>query len=139
LYKEFLIIDVLETYKKKCYNFCVKFDVIQYNTGYYLVVDNIDFTAEIDESLSVNSESLDFLSVNYIVSNVSQTPNINAGLYSHLLGLGYSLQVFVVELTGVTLTEESTGYLSLTNQVELSFDDRELTQEDLDFLIEKIC
>lgn len=138
LYSEYLIIDVLESYKKKCYNFCVKFDVVTYSGAFYLVIDNIDFTAQIGDNVSVDSESLDFLSVSYEIQDIRQTPNINAGLYSHLTGLGYSNQVFLVDL-GNTLTEETTGYMSLTNSIELSFDDRELTQEDLNCLIEKIC
>lgn len=138
LFKDFLIIDVLKTYKKKCYNFCVKFDVITYNTGFYLVIDNINFTAVAGDSIQTDSESLDFLSSTYTIQTISQFPDINAGLYSQLLGLGYSTQAFVVDL-GNTLTEETTGYMSLENDIQLSNDNRELTQEDLDCLIDKIC
>lgn len=137
LYKDYLILDVLHKYKKKCSNFCVKFDVVTYETNFYLVVDDINFTAQIGDSLSVDSESLDFLSVNYDIEDLSQNLDIDSGLYAYLLGLGYSSQVFLVDL-GNTLTELTTGYVSLTNSIELSFDDRELTQEDLDCLINKI-
>jgi hypothetical protein len=138
LYKDYLILDVLYKYKTKCLNFCVPFDTIQYNGVFYLVIDNLDFIAQIGDEVSVDSESFDFLDVDYVIQNLSQGIDIEEGLYSYTLGLGYSTRFFIVDL-GNTLTDITTGYVSLTESIKLSFDDRELSQEDLDCLIKKIC
>jgi len=150
LYRQFLIIDVLGRYKAKCVNFNVKYDVVLRTTviiiepfgpvtqyAYLFVVDDVDFTAVTGDELVVSIEDGYFQT--QTISYVSKYPDINAGLYSFLTGLGYSSDLSIVSFTDVTYSEESTGTISLYSNHEISFDQRELMQEDLDCLIEKIC
>lgn len=140
LYKAYLIIETLERYKAKCQNFCCTYGTFEYNGNYYFVVDNcFNNTINIGDSLSITSESEDFIDVDYSVTDARVYPDINAGLYSAMLGAGFSQSATIVTLDGVTITEVSEGNVSLTNSIPLTIDNNELTQEDIDCLIGKLC
>jgi hypothetical protein len=140
LYQDYLIIEILEKYKQKCQNFCCDYGTFLYNGNYYFVVDNC-FGNEISvgDYLTVTSDSEDFIDVDYEVTDVRVFPDINAGLYSAMLGAGFSTTAMIVTLSGVTITEVSEGKVSLRDSVVIDDDNMELTQEDIDCLIKKLC
>jgi len=137
LCRQFLIIDVLSRYKQKCVDFNVNYAVIEYDSSFVFIVDDTDFTAVNGDILKVSIEDGYFQA--QTIDSVTKNPDIETGLYAFLLGLGYSDNIAVISFTNTTYSAASTGTASLYSNYEISFDQRELTQEDLDCLIEKIC
>lgn len=139
LLKDYLILDVLEGYKKKCYDPCCDFTTLEYNSVFYFIIDKCVFDLEVGDVVNVSTQSNELSDiVDYTISEILQYPDIEQGLQDEITNQGYTLSAYVISLDGVSLTASATGEMFLATPKELTFDDRELDNEDICCLIEKI-
>jgi len=147
LFKDYVILDVLETYKKKCYNPCFEFTVLgtfrdNAGTGIEIVIDDFSFDLVVGDILNIISESLELLdTVDYEIESVEYYADMHNSDKNVIISNGFSQNSVKITLMGFdNLTDEgATGNLFLKTPKEIIFEDRELLQEDINCLIEKTC
>jgi hypothetical protein len=147
LMKDYVIIDVLETYKKKCYNPCFDFTVTNLGEGLYTVaVDCFGFDLVVGDEITFVSESLELLDTDiYTIDFLFSFSQFEEGIQEFLLENGYSENTVVLFLKDsdgadkVVNEGDVIGSFSLVTPKEIVNDDRELLQEDINCLTGKIC
>jgi hypothetical protein len=147
LMKDYVIIDVLETYKKKCYNPCFNFTVTNLGSGdYTFIVDNFNFDLVVGDEITFVSESLELLDTDeFVISSIYRFGS-NEETDAYLIENGYSENSVILYIKKVGeeffyfVTDADTiGSFSLVTPKEIVNDDRELLQEDINCLTGKIC
>jgi len=143
LLKDYVILDVLETYKKKCYNPCFDFETVTFlseGTGIFLVVDDFNFDLVVGDELDIVSESLELLDTStYTITSITPYSEMSDEDKTAIDDALLSQNSFKIELNIGELVSETEGSFSLTTPKEIIFEDRELLQEDINCLIEKTC
>jgi hypothetical protein len=144
LFKDYVILDVLENYKKKCYDPCFDFVSISYTIGLddyiALVVDDFKFDLEVGDNLRIIEETAQLSDiVEYEIESLTTYSEMGEEQVEAIDNAGLSQNSVIIFLVGITIVSEISGNMELFTPKQLVINDSELVQEDINCLTGKFC